>query len=178
MKAPLCPACQSKMQSEFVNGFQIDICPSCLGIWFDEGELGKMANLPKQSFEPSNVLPTVQSEPLTRICPNCASNLESTQYQYKSSITIDCCPTCGGIFVDQGELDEIRSYLERSRNMTPAQTMSVTTGKITAMKVEAEAKQRAMKIVQSSMSRPVDPGDLVPLNYHFRHFFWDPIDFS
>ena len=38
----LCPNCNSSMQNVARSGVEIDICPSCRGVWLDRGELEKL----------------------------------------------------------------------------------------------------------------------------------------
>ncbi len=37
-----CPKCGDKMQAEDLEGIEIDKCPSCLGIYFDNAELEQL----------------------------------------------------------------------------------------------------------------------------------------
>ncbi|MEI7833695.1 MAG: zf-TFIIB domain-containing protein [bacterium] len=37
-----CPVCDDRMRPVMRNGVEIDICPSCKGIWLDRGELDKL----------------------------------------------------------------------------------------------------------------------------------------
>lgn len=38
-----CPACDSAMFLDAVDGIQLDHCPFCLGVWLDAGEVEKLA---------------------------------------------------------------------------------------------------------------------------------------
>lgn len=40
-----CPKCNVDMQVKNILEVDIDICPSCKGIWLDEGELAKLAGI-------------------------------------------------------------------------------------------------------------------------------------
>lgn len=35
-----CPKCGQKLSSEQCDSVEIDVCPSCKGVWLDAGELG------------------------------------------------------------------------------------------------------------------------------------------
>ncbi len=35
-----CPKCGQKLSSEKCGTVEIDVCPSCKGVWLDKGELG------------------------------------------------------------------------------------------------------------------------------------------
>lgn len=38
----LCPNCNTSMQSVARSGVELDMCPSCRGVWLDRGELEKI----------------------------------------------------------------------------------------------------------------------------------------
>jgi len=38
----LCPNCNTSMQNVNRSGVDIDMCPSCRGVWLDRGELDKI----------------------------------------------------------------------------------------------------------------------------------------
>jgi hypothetical protein len=35
-----CPKCGQKLSTEKCGSVEIDVCPSCMGVWLDAGELG------------------------------------------------------------------------------------------------------------------------------------------
>ena len=37
-----CPKCGTKLAEEVMDGVNVDICPSCHGVWLDDGELSKI----------------------------------------------------------------------------------------------------------------------------------------
>jgi ribosomal protein S27AE len=43
-----------------------------------------------------------------RLCPSCKGPLDAYQYQYSSPVTIEGCPDCGGVFLEDGELASIQ----------------------------------------------------------------------
>ena len=38
----LCPNCNTSMQTVSRSGVELDMCPSCRGVWMDRGELEKV----------------------------------------------------------------------------------------------------------------------------------------
>ena len=42
MPLPLCPNCQSNMQTLNRADVECDMCPTCRGVWLDRGELEKI----------------------------------------------------------------------------------------------------------------------------------------
>ena len=37
-----CPKCGTRLAEESLEGVAVDVCPSCQGLWLDNGELGKI----------------------------------------------------------------------------------------------------------------------------------------
>ena len=60
----LCPNDNSQMQKISREGVDIDICPSCKGVWLDRGELDKIIEkslsqpLPGAAAAPASPIPT------------------------------------------------------------------------------------------------------------------------
>lgn len=44
----LCPNCNTEMKEITRNDVQIDMCPSCRGVWLDRGELEKLLDAVKE----------------------------------------------------------------------------------------------------------------------------------
>jgi uncharacterized protein with PIN domain len=42
-----CPKCGSELHAETLDSIAVEICPSCRGIYLDEGELAKLIERPK-----------------------------------------------------------------------------------------------------------------------------------
>ena len=53
---------------------------------------------------PGPVEPTPVEKPATRLCPVCQLPLQTAP---KQKVEIDCCPQCGGVWLDRGELEQL-----------------------------------------------------------------------
>jgi len=126
----LCPVCRVPMETMRIEGIEIDVCPSCNGIWLDEGELSALASLEPKAFEgvehilipPEEKMEEIrQSANVSeRICPRCGVKLYTYRYGGNSDIVIDGCERCGGIWLDAGELKKILDYMDTlKRPLTP-----------------------------------------------------------
>ena len=91
----------------------VDVCRSgCGGIWFDNFELKKVDEEHEKLGNELIALEFDPAAPVTtqkRGCPRCP---EITMLQHTFSrekpVLIDECPNCGGVWLDGGELAEIR----------------------------------------------------------------------
>lgn len=110
-----CPACGCEMKKIWMPeaGVNIDIClEGCGGIFFNNRELDKF----DESHENINeILEAIKNkefkkvdEAEVRICPLCDVSMVKMG-ACSGSVEIDVCNTCGGKFLDNGELQKIRS---------------------------------------------------------------------
>jgi Zn-finger nucleic acid-binding protein len=94
----------------------VDACVGgCAGIWFDHFELAKVD---EQSESAGAALLEISSDPSLsvdlnqrRTCPKCGPQIEMLRHfeSIDRKIAVDECPECGGIWLDAGELNVIRS---------------------------------------------------------------------
>lgn len=113
-----CPACDNEMKKIFIpsEGINIDICTEgCGGILFDNRELNKFDE-PHENID--EILKAIDGktfievdESQTRVCPIC--NVPMVKMGAGAGgVEIDVCNTCGAKFLDNGELQKIRSAEE------------------------------------------------------------------
>lgn len=139
-----CPIDNIEMQNRIYEGtVEIDECPSCQGIWLDKGELEKIEQTrdndykkfleegmearpfsdPRQS-RGATISAALPMEDRNLTCPSCSMPMHQKEHGYFSKIMIDCCLNCEGIWLDQGELQDIEIFFERNK---PAEEMSFWT---------------------------------------------------
>ena len=103
---------------------EFENCPKCHGMWLKKDELRKLKNqvgigqLRWLNEELDNLEKTAVV-PGKRLCPKKdGGKLVSVKFG-KSSITLDWCPKCHGIWLDRGEYDKVIAYLrEEAGNAT------------------------------------------------------------
>ncbi len=108
-----CPSCTANLSHIKVSAVPLDICDhGCGGIWFDEKELSHFDewnefNVDKLLFPQAKGKGTIKSK---RQCPKCSGEvLAVLKFGTKSSVEIDQCFNCAGIWLDAGELSAIRA---------------------------------------------------------------------
>ncbi len=113
-----CPACRKKMKKIFMpeQGVNIDVCLNCGGIYFDNREFQKFDEIHEditpleELFENKTFKSIDQSQ--TRICPVCSMKMVKNYASSKHEVQVDECYSCGGKFLDYGELEKIRAQYE------------------------------------------------------------------
>ncbi|MBI2034356.1 MAG: zf-TFIIB domain-containing protein [Candidatus Levybacteria bacterium] len=125
-----CPSCGSNLKQKNYNGVRIDECERCNGMWFDKDELRRAKDatdddlrwLDFDLFEKKEgKFSAIKTD---KKCPSCSSQMQSLQYM-DSKVTIDVCPSCNGVWLDNNELKKIVQYLE---NIVVSKTSSEYTG--------------------------------------------------
>jgi Zn-finger nucleic acid-binding protein len=103
-----CVKCTSVLDKARVGDVEVDLCPSCGGLWLDHGEIerlgrGRPEDLTRlRSALAGSSTPDPVSE-TTTTCPACPGQLSEVVL---GPVNIEYCPKCHGIFLDRGELDE------------------------------------------------------------------------
>ena len=109
-----CPACGNTMTDVKTGDITVDACKGgCGGLWFDHFELRKVEQ-PAQSAGES--LLNIPQNPKAKVdqsqrrkCPRDADIVMMRHFwSVQREATVDECPKCEGVFLDPGELAEIR----------------------------------------------------------------------
>jgi len=89
-----------------------DVCESCGSFWLDKGELDKMADDADVSVEMTAVEGADAAGEAARKCPRCEdAKLAKVAFPGRGDVVLDRCPSCGGFFLDGGELDLVNKEI-------------------------------------------------------------------
>ncbi len=128
-----CPACFNDLTQLQVGSLVVDVCQGgCGGIWFDAFELQRADE--EREVAGERLLNIQRDERIQvdpnrkRECPRCSGvKLKRHFFSPKRRVEVDECPSCGGYWLDAGELAQIR--LEKSQ---PAQSQKSTVSTISS----------------------------------------------
>lgn len=121
-----CPVCGRELTPVIVDlpgdgdwgEMEVDVCDGgCGGIWFDRFELDKVDD---PTDAPGDVALGVDRDPSVtvdhesdRSCPDCTEIVMMEKfYTVRREVEIDECAGCGGVWLDPGELGELRAQFE------------------------------------------------------------------
>jgi Zn-finger nucleic acid-binding protein len=109
-----CPKDGSPLVQVRVGGIVVDKCHQCDGIWLDYGELKQLRASGQQGLEEELEQrygnPAVEQSDVDGYmrCPVCEdAGLMSHHVSYFKPVKIDRCPSCHGMWLDDGELDTL-----------------------------------------------------------------------
>ena len=119
-----CVKCNSVLDKARISDVEVDVCPACHGLWLDRGEIERLGRMPGEHL---NELRAVLSRGPTnagisevqRACPACPESLAEVKL---GRVVVDFCKSCGGVFLDRGELD---AALAAVKGSTLAQVLTV-----------------------------------------------------
>ena len=127
-----CPACFQELTELQVGAVAVDVCHGgCGGIWFDAFELQRVDEQHEAAGEHLLNIPRDPNRPVDparkRDCPRCTGvRLMRHRFNPKSTVEVDHCPSCGGYWLDSGELEKIQKENETARTRHSAQKVSVS----------------------------------------------------
>ena len=118
-----CPACGKTMKKVFIPnlGINIDICTEgCGGIFFDNREFkqfdeqNESIDMITKELENKEFIPVDENQ--VRICPACGAKMVKNSTRAEGDVIVDDCYSCGGKFLDQGELEKIRKEFRTEKD--------------------------------------------------------------
>lgn len=85
---------------------EIDRCPECGGVWFDDAELDKYldARMKVPGLGPAPAEKAAELDAKRGNCPRCAVLLDRRPARSNPRITVDSCAKCSGTWLDGAEL--------------------------------------------------------------------------
>ncbi|HCP48057.1 MAG TPA: hypothetical protein DIU15_18605 [Deltaproteobacteria bacterium] len=106
MNCPKCP--QSPLRNEHWEGVDLDRCLVCGGLFLDPGELEGMLTSFSGGWADDSRYSAISNQQDMQLgsCPRCTTIM--TPYLSPRNIRLDRCGSCGGLFLDQGELAAMR----------------------------------------------------------------------
>lgn len=111
MKCPRCLSALNEVDIKEGNfSIKVDQCTSCKGAWFDAGELNMIENIVEPVFLETRKIPSKYDQLTPLDCPYCDLHpmMEKAQHPRDEEVIMDYCDTCGGVWLDAGELEAIQ----------------------------------------------------------------------
>lgn len=98
-----CPKCQAEISKVKYGDMEVEFCPNCKGFFMD---LDDLLDSKASAFDDSDSPQRLDSEKLNELvikCPKCAAEMFKRKPRKMGPI-LDFCPSCKGVWFDQGEL--------------------------------------------------------------------------
>ncbi len=114
ISVPICARCKIATEKYFYRDTELDICPTCKGIWFDTLDFRKLTS--ERDVYADDSIPfeflrkPIQPEKGYLPCPRCDTLMIRKNFRHISGVIIDLC-SHHGVWLDAGELDQIRCFI-------------------------------------------------------------------
>jgi uncharacterized protein len=108
-----CPKCCKPMETvEFGADIKVMRCTGCYGLFCKWQTLQQLRSewLSDTVLDKgSAALGAKHNEMLHISCPDCGATMDRVKDREQTHITLDSCPDCDGVFLDAGELTDMKS---------------------------------------------------------------------
>ncbi len=115
-----CFSCNKDLERALLYNIEVDYCPQCQGVWFDEDELRQAKDKKDENLKWLDVDLWSDEKKFrisrgNKLCPIDRLPLYEVEYG-DSGIKVDLCNICKGVWLDKGEFRQIVNYLKRKAN--------------------------------------------------------------
>ncbi len=132
----------------------VDICPACLGMWFDAGELSRAAGL---SFSTDPTGKALRGAVRTESrCPLCTKPLFRRELDAGSGIFIEQCLTCSGLFLDRDEYSQAREHYRKAGAVPIARPRPAEPGERYEMPPSVDHESAPVALLQYILGIPLE----------------------
>ncbi len=165
-----CPVCGDQLDQVMVGPVQFDVCKSgCGGIFCDNFEVQKVDEPDEDAGELLGEIEGIKRNhrngALRLNCPKCKGiPMMQHYFSVKRQVQVDECPSCGGIWLDCGELRQIRIEFktEADRKQAAEAYFDELFGELLAsMGADREARLEKIKKI-AHMFRFICPSYYIP----------------
>ena len=106
-----CPVCKKELEKKKIDNVETDECAQCKGLWFEDDELRQAKDISGQDinwidFDIWSHENEFKIDARGLKCPACSKSLVTLNYA-DTGVEIDCCPKCKGVWLDEGEFDNV-----------------------------------------------------------------------
>ena len=128
------------------GGVLVDFCKSCEGVFLDFGEIVELA---KDGTKLKKKVKKIQTgdkqkdhEQSVYVCPNCEFDMEEREYAFDSGVYVDWCQNCDGMYLNKGELRELKSYLSSIHGGSIESRKNIKKGTLLLQKYQVEHEEK------------------------------------
>jgi Zn-finger nucleic acid-binding protein len=111
-----CPRCHVPLLAEEYGDIVMEHCERCGGRWMDPEDLKAVLDIIRLPIHGSTVRTGIDLTDVQEnaACPRCGVPMEPFNYASDSGIVLDKCRTCGGLWLDGGDLERVLAAVAAS----------------------------------------------------------------
>ena len=112
MHAMKCPTCDAELVLKKRDGVEMEVCPSCQGMWLTCQELAQLEDEVFDFGDDEKGSLMLGSESTTRKCPQCGKLMRSFQYRLYD-LELDFCEEQHGYWLDAEEDKRVLELMKK-----------------------------------------------------------------
>lgn len=126
-----CPQCKKQMNQSTIGEITINECPSCIGMWFDQGQLDAVKDevLPDMGWldiDTWKEQAEFEAHRIPNFCPKCREIALTTIKNRKSITEISICTRCKGTWLATGQfLNLINELLDEANQKSAPEFVKI-----------------------------------------------------
>ena len=150
-----CPNCQDVLSEINYEGACIRTCNGCGGEFLGPSEIKHIVKSRDERFPTELRADLAQHQPEFGLreeephrelaCPDCHEIMQLVNYAADSGVHVDRCPQCGGVWLDNDELEHIQVIMERWADEAPDRIRGIAGELESARQSAAEATAGSFK---------------------------------
>ncbi len=112
-----CPRCKEKMGNTNSSGIATATCLYCKGTWIGSRSIDRLLTMDPDAPGKIDIRKSFEEkaeENNARECPDC--DKQALRVVHINGVEIDLCPSCNGVFFDEGELKEVLPRTHKPQN--------------------------------------------------------------
>ena len=131
-----CPLCDHSLREIEYEGAGIRRCESCGGEFIGPEVMTHIINTREATIDPGIHAHVTDWEPVHGVpdderqrellCPGCRGVMRLINYANDSGVFVDRCDECGGLWLDQLELEKVQALLDRWAAEAPQQIAALS----------------------------------------------------
>ena len=107
-----CPGCNAELVQKKRDGVEMEICPSCQGMWLTRQELTELEDEAFDFGDDEKGSLMLDSRISTRHCPECGSLMRTFEYRFYE-LELDFCEQQHGFWLDAGEDKRVLDLMKK-----------------------------------------------------------------
>jgi len=110
-----CPNCNAALVQKKRDGIEMEVCPSCEGMWLSSQELAQLEDEVFDFGDDEKGSLMLGSTPTTRKCPQCGQPMKSFQYRLYD-LEMDFCEAQHGYWLEPDEDKRVLALMKEEEH--------------------------------------------------------------
>lgn len=107
-----CPNCDAELVQTKRDGVDMEVCPSCQGMWLTRQELNQLEDEVFDFGDDEKGSLMLDAQPSARKCPECGKLMRTFEYRFYE-LELDYCEDQHGFWLDAGEDKRVLELMKK-----------------------------------------------------------------